>query len=240
MKRFTETTKWSDPWFRRLSAGAKMLWLYILDHCDVTGLADLDLKFASQDIGLKVSDEALAELGERIERFEDGKVFVPKFISFQYGRLSEACPAHKKVITLIQERGILQDCLGYHYPKARVTDRVSIPLILDKDKKGIEEDRKGTPSPVVSKSRCTLEEAQAFAKELGLPERDGESCFYKWEGNGWKNGTAPIKDWKATIRAWKAGGYLPSQKAGNSQPSTTSGETLKEQAARLGIAGYED
>jgi len=64
------------------------------------------------------------------------------------------------------------------------------------------------------KSKCkgTLDELKEFAKEIGLPESDGESCFFKWEGNGWKNGTNRVKDWKATMRSWKSAGYMPSQK----------------------------
>jgi hypothetical protein len=50
-----------------------------------------------------------------------------------------------------------------------------------------------------------------FTKSLGLPDSDGESCYWKWEGNGWTNGNKPIKDWKATVRSWKAARYLPSQ-----------------------------
>jgi hypothetical protein len=70
-----------------------------------------------------------------------------------------------------------------------------------------------------SKSRGTLEEMKSFACELGLPETDGEAMFYKWEGNGWKNGAASVKDWKATLRSWKAAGYLPSQKAPTTAPA---------------------
>lgn len=70
-----------------------------------------------------------------------------------------------------------------------------------------------------SKSRGTLEEMKSFARELGLPETDGEAMFYKWEGNGWKNGAASVKDWKATLRSWKAAGYLPSQKAPTTAPA---------------------
>ena len=58
-----------------------------------------------------------------------------------------------------------------------------------------------------------MDDAKAFAASIELPESDGESCFHKWEGNGWTNNGKPIKDWKATIRAWKAQGFLPSQKA---------------------------
>jgi hypothetical protein len=63
-----------------------------------------------------------------------------------------------------------------------------------------------------SKAKCTLDEAKAFAVEIGMPESDGEASWHKWEGNGWKNGGNAVKDWKATLRSWKASGYLPSQK----------------------------
>jgi hypothetical protein len=69
-------------------------------------------------------------------------------------------------------------------------------------------------SPILTNrsGKCTLDEAKEFAREIGLPESDGESCFFKWEGNGWKNGTNRVKDWKATMRSWKSAGYMPSQK----------------------------
>ena len=77
--------------------------------------------------------------------------------------------------------------------------------------------QKPTPSSssssTSSKGLCTLDEAKAFAVEIEMPSSDGEACFHKWEGNGWRNGTSPVKDWKATIRSWKASGYLPSQKS---------------------------
>lgn len=66
-----------------------------------------------------------------------------------------------------------------------------------------------------NKNRMTLEECKNYAKSLGVMESDGEACFHKWEGNGWTNNKAPIKDAKATMRSWKQQGYLPSQKGGN-------------------------
>ena len=68
------------------------------------------------------------------------------------------------------------------------------------------------PEPRTNKGTCTVDEAKAFAVEIGMPASDGESCFHKWEGNGWKNGTNKVKDWRATMRSWKSAGYLPSQK----------------------------
>lgn len=62
------------------------------------------------------------------------------------------------------------------------------------------------------KNRGTLEDLKSYAKEIGLLESDGEGCFDKWQGNGWKNDGKPIVDWKSTMRAWKRFGYMASQK----------------------------
>lgn len=61
-------------------------------------------------------------------------------------------------------------------------------------------------------SKGSLEEVKEYCLEQGLPDSDGEWFFYKCQGCGWTNGGKPIRDWQATIRAWKTAGYLPSQK----------------------------
>lgn len=62
-------------------------------------------------------------------------------------------------------------------------------------------------------SKGSLDEIMAFCKEIGLFPRDAEYLFHNWEGNGWRIKGKAIKNWQATIRAWKAQGYLPSQKS---------------------------
>jgi hypothetical protein len=71
-----------------------------------------------------------------------------------------------------------------------------------------------------SLSRGTLEELRNYAVEIGQTTLDGESMFHHWESNGWKNGSNPVKNWKAGIQKWKQNGWLPSQKdiKGNSKP----------------------
>lgn len=79
---------------------------------------------------------------------------------------------------------------------------------LAKEEEEEKEDKKAR------KARCTLDEAKAYCIELNLPSSDGEFLFNKWEGNGWKSGSNSIKDWKAQVRTFKNGGWLPSQKSG--------------------------
>jgi len=65
-----------------------------------------------------------------------------------------------------------------------------------------------------SKARPHTREAfDAFFRELGLYPRDAEATWNKWEGNNWTNGGKKIACWKSTVRAWKASGYMPSQKS---------------------------
>lgn len=120
MKRFTETTKWSDPWYRRLTPCAKLLWAYLCDHCNAIGLIDLDLESAEFHIGCKVGESHLKELESRIQRVSGTKVFIPKFIHFQCGNLSESCPAHKPVLKLVSLHNLIKKDIDYLYPIDRV------------------------------------------------------------------------------------------------------------------------
>jgi hypothetical protein len=57
-----------------------------------------------------------------------------------------------------------------------------------------------------------LEVVVVFCKGIKLTRADAEWFWHKCEGNGWTNGGRPMKDWRQTLRSWKAGGYVPSIK----------------------------
>jgi hypothetical protein len=207
MKRFTETNKWSDPWFRRLSHQAKLLWFYLVDHCDNIGLVEIDYALVSSDCGTKISPEHLIELKDRVQILDDGKIFLSKFITFQYGTLSENCVPHKKLIEAIRFHSLTQTFKGYLYPSARVDNTLPSRAKEKEEEEEKERDRKKT-----ERARGKFEELLEFCKESGLFPRDAEYLWNKWEGNGWQNAGKAMKDWRAVVRAWKAQGYLPSQK----------------------------
>lgn len=81
---------------------------------------------------------------------------------------------------------------------------INTPHVQDKDNTGQEEDK--------NKKKGTLSELQDFCRNNGLFPRDADYLWNRWESNGWQNANKPIRDWRATVRAWKAQGYLPSQK----------------------------
>ncbi len=198
MKRFTETTKWDDPWFMDLPLKYKLFWLYICDKCDNAGAWQPNIRLAIAQIGEPLElAEILRVFATRIAQLEDGKLFITKFIPFQYGNLSPSCRAHIPILNNIEKLRVSKG-----YPKGIHT---LVEKETEKEKERGESEGRRKPS--------NREQVLGFVRELGLPETDGHYYWNKWEGNGFKNNKESMRDWKAVIRSHKAAGWLPSQKA---------------------------
>tara|TARA_Y100001951_G_C11279539_1_gene264370 strand:+ start:199 stop:999 length:801 start_codon:yes stop_codon:yes gene_type:complete len=98
-KRYTESEKWKSRWFQELHPKMKLFWLYILDQCDHAGIWDVNVELASFQLGGKVTEKELLEVfADKIEVIDDGsRWFIPKFIVYQYGELSESNRVHSSV-----------------------------------------------------------------------------------------------------------------------------------------------
>jgi hypothetical protein len=106
-KRFVETNRWRDAWFRELSPDGKLAYSYMTDCCDNAGVFDPDWSLASFSIKKDIDwDSILDEMGNRIERLPNGKIFLTRFIRFQYGELSPTVPPHRNVLDLLRRHGI--------------------------------------------------------------------------------------------------------------------------------------
>lgn len=127
-KRFTDTEKWKDKWFRRLPAEHKLAYLYLLDQCDQAGVIELDEELADFQIGTAIDWAGFfSECGDRVVKLDDQKAFVVKFIDYQYGELSENCRAHNPVFASIKKNKLERVFKGYSKGIQRVQDK-------DKDK----------------------------------------------------------------------------------------------------------
>lgn len=107
MKRFTETQKWNDPWFRKLTPTEKSFWGWALDYCDAAGVIKIDWDLASFQVGEKIDDTILINFDDKIEKLTDGKYLIINFIEMQYPRgLSKNCKPHMAVFSSIEKHGI--------------------------------------------------------------------------------------------------------------------------------------
>jgi hypothetical protein len=118
-KRFTVTEKWNDEWFTKLTPQAKVLWEYLTDNCDISGVFEINLelmrfriRFSPQVDILKHIQElndVCKELGieDRIEWFTDKRrVWIRNFIKVQYGILSEKSSTHRGVMKALTNHSV--------------------------------------------------------------------------------------------------------------------------------------
>ena len=98
-KRFTDSDKWKDPWFEDLSGIGMLFFFYYLDNCDCAGIWKGSFKqFCFMTKFNYTPDDMLQEFGGKVVRLKNGSYFMPSFIKFQYGALSESNNAHKGVL----------------------------------------------------------------------------------------------------------------------------------------------
>jgi hypothetical protein len=130
-KRFTDTDKWKMAWFRKLGSQGRDLWNYLHDNCDASGFLELDLERMSFELGFQVTVEGIKSvLNGKFYFAAPDRIFLPAFIEFQYGELSEDCKPHLSVIKKLKKERVWEG-----YAKGYLT-------LKDKDKEQDKEKEK--------------------------------------------------------------------------------------------------
>lgn len=110
-KRFTETEKWKNNWFRSLPSKYKLLWLYIIDDCNHAGIWRVNIDITKTMIQEEVSlEEAEILFEDRIVKLSPYKWFIIPFIEFQYGKInleSSNNKVHKSVLNILEKEKII-------------------------------------------------------------------------------------------------------------------------------------
>lgn len=147
-KRFTDTDKWDKEWYMDLSLKGKLLILFLFDKCDSSGVWSPNWMLASTYIGSKVSESDLKSLGKHVEKLPSGKYFIPDFIKFQYGELTESCPPHRKIISQLKFHNIFERVMkGYSNPNNNLQD-IDIDKEEEEDKEE-EKEKEGESSEII-------------------------------------------------------------------------------------------
>lgn len=113
-KRFTDTNKYKKSFIRGLQGPYKLLWDYLYHDCDHSGIWIVDFEIAQTYLGpdMKVNkDDALKYFNDEeiriVEIDSSKKWFLPGFIEFQYGILSDKNRAHSSVITTLKKYNLI-------------------------------------------------------------------------------------------------------------------------------------
>lgn len=106
-KRFRDSELRNKAWYRELGARGRDLWNYLHDACDSAGIVDVDFKRIEFDLGAVYNNSDIDRvLNKKGVWLSEHRLFMPAFIEFQYGQLSEECKPHIPVIRSLNKRGI--------------------------------------------------------------------------------------------------------------------------------------
>jgi hypothetical protein len=146
-KRFTDTNKWTQLWFRKMTPEQKLVFLFLVDSVDSAGVWEIDIETVSHFTGIKESNIDVFSI-KGVEPFGDDKLILPKFIEFQFGELSKSCRPHQAVFRCLGQHGILdmyEQQTGVFKGFAKGTNTLEDKdKDKDKDMEGEKEGEKGT------------------------------------------------------------------------------------------------
>ena len=114
-KRLTDTEIWDKPWFRQLSPTDKCAIMFIKDKCDNVGVWIPDKELAEIYIGGQVGWEDLPDrVNGNIVILDNGKWWLPDFVEFQWGELSEETENNARLsyVRLLKKHGLWTEYLN--------------------------------------------------------------------------------------------------------------------------------
>jgi hypothetical protein len=198
MYRFTETNKWVDPWFRKLKAGKKLVFLYLIDNCDNAGFYELDIEMMSFQIGITESDISGAIEGLKRGLIINGNwLWIKNFLQHQKNwPLNSDNNAHKQIINILNSKSDM-----FKYSKEFKEILGAIKGLKSPIGKG-----RGKGRGKVEVKTPTYQEFISYGKTIEIydPCYDFQikTKFESWVDNSWKDGNDnPIKNWKNKLKS---------------------------------------
>lgn len=114
-KRLSDTDKWKDDWFFNLSNDNKLIWIYLLDHCDYAGIFKLNIRQINFNCSTNITVEDFFTIfANRVTQIGNDTVYINRFCEFQYGSkfLSSKNAVTLKAIGILKENGLVQEKFG--------------------------------------------------------------------------------------------------------------------------------
>ena len=141
-KRFTDSDKYKNPFFKSLPAAYKLFWDYLYHDCNHAGIWIVDFEVAQIRIGKDVlinQEDALKFFNNEEERViilnHGSKWFIKPFIDFQYGKLNPENKVHLSILNILEKYNIkglargLQGAIYIYKDKDKDKDKDSYGIL---------------------------------------------------------------------------------------------------------------
>ena len=180
-----------------------------LEH-DAEIIADnLKIQGNAEKSGREIAEAVMRDIID-LGLFEEnnGRIFCFKLLK----RLDQSMTSNQKLRALIADARKNHDKIMISHDAVMINPDSIMQEENRRDKKRGEEKREekesaadAAPSARKRFIKPTEEEVYAYFVSIGIdnPSVETQKFFSWYEGNGWKVGKNPMKDWRATCRTWK-------------------------------------
>jgi hypothetical protein len=154
-KRFTDTEKWKDVWYTDLSNDNKIIWQYLLDTCDESGILKFNLRLLNFNCSTNITvEEFISIFKDRVTPVNKEYWVINKFCYFQYGPnfLTSNNKVVIKAIGKLLQLGLIKEINGaytlsipYQYPidtpqeEEQIEEQIEIKEKIEEEVKEIKE-----------------------------------------------------------------------------------------------------
>lgn len=189
-KRLTDSEKWKDEWFLSLDNDCRIVWIYILDNCSHAGLLKKNLKMLNFCCNTSFNEENLSEIfADRLIDLGD-TYFIPKFLKFQYVKLT----SEKPVIVSVRNE------LSLHKHYERIKESLVNHCLTIKDKS---KDKSKSKDKIFRDSEFFDFNVFKAKFESNVKYKKYDVNYYYEAVKNWSESTgAKKKDWIATARGF--------------------------------------
>ena len=153
-KRFTDSEKFSDIWYRKLPILQKVMYEYLIAECNHAGILEkFDIELMSFKIGADVQKSDFDVLGDRVQFLSDSVIYLTKFCKFQYGFLNPQNKVHNSVIKELNKWGLqaptipLNSTLQGTKDKDKDKDKDNIHTLIENKEEKEKEKEERNPDP---------------------------------------------------------------------------------------------
>lgn len=205
-KRFTETSKWTDSWFRKLPPRLKAAWSYMCDICDHAGVLSLDIETMSFLVGEPISiDEIKSNFKKQVHFINDEKIIITEFINFQYGKLNPENRVHLSVLNRLEKLGATKGLIStLNGAKDKDKDKDK-DLDEDKDKESISKKIEKLYKEIYPLKKGKLKGVEKLSKEIKSDEdlENLKTAISRYSNSVSGNDPKYIKHFSTFANTWK-------------------------------------
>ena len=199
--RLTSPDKWLDSWFSDLSITGKLLFTFLCDNCDNSGIYEINKKFMLFLLGM--TEEELKSAFLEIKKCyvlsgDKKKIWLSNFLKHQKKLpLNPQNNAHRQIIMKLEEQ--VSDETSFKKCKEMIglipIDPSKIPT--QKPKAVIE--RKTFEKPTINAIREFMLEKQC---PVSFAKIESEKMWNFYESKNWKVGKEKMSVWKSACSNW--------------------------------------